>query len=169
MKTKIKLDLKYFSEASLTESQASDSPLTDDSSDSEPTEQTEEAVCEADGEAPEKTVESPLSEEMIQRIYGHIAKLEEETKGLKEIFPDFDLYRELKNPTFARLTAPESGIHAEDAYYAIHRKELQTMFTEAQKPSAPPPPRVRRFIRNEWREPHLLVADTFPKGAMSSI
>ena len=148
MKTKIKLDLQYFSEASLSESQTSDSPLTEDSPDSVLTEQTEEAVCEADGEAPEKTAESPLSEEMIQRIYGHIAKLEEETKGLKEIFPDFDLYRELKNPTFARLTAPESGIHAEDAYYAVHRKELQTMFTEAQKPSEQPKPPMTRPNEN---------------------
>ena len=54
MKTKIKLDLQYFSEASLSESQTSDSPLTEDSPDSVLTEQTEEAVCEADGEAPKK-------------------------------------------------------------------------------------------------------------------
>lgn len=88
----------------------------------------------------EKPSESVLSEEMFQRIYGHIAKLEEETAELKEAFPDFDLYRELKNPAFARLTAPENGIHAVDAYYAVHRKEIQSMYAKrdsAEKSAAP--------------------------------
>ena len=74
---------------------------------------------------PEKN--SVLSDEVIRKIYGHLARLEEETKELKETFPDFDLYRELRNPVFARLTAPESGISAVDAYYAIHRKEIQSL------------------------------------------
>ena len=71
--------------------------------------------------------DSVLSDEVIRKIYGHLARLEEETKELKETFPDFDLYRELRNPVFARLTAPESGISAVDAYYAIHRKEIQSL------------------------------------------
>ena len=100
MKTKIKLDLQFFSEASLSEAQTENPSLTVAPNDAESEEQTEEAVCEADGEAPEKSLETALSEDVIQRIYGHIAKLEEETKGLKEIFPDFDLYRELKNQAF---------------------------------------------------------------------
>jgi hypothetical protein len=88
----------------------------------------------------EKQSESLLSEEIIRSIYGHISKSEKETAELKEAFPDFDLYRELQNPTFARLTAPENGIHAVDAYYAVHRKEIQSMYAKrdsAEKSAAP--------------------------------
>jgi len=103
-----------------------------------------EKKTESANDSSEKTNETEqeavLSEEMIHKIYGHFAKLEEETRELKETFPDFDLYRELKNPAFARLTAPENGIHAADAYYAIHRKEIQSMYAErnsTEKKSSP--------------------------------
>ena len=89
----------------------------------------------------EKQSESLLSEEIIRSIYGHISKLEKETAELKEAFPDFDLYRELQNPTFARLTAPENGIHAVDAYYAVHRKEIQSMYAKRDVPKKNSPKR----------------------------
>ena len=44
---------------------------------------------------------------------------------MREVFPGFDLRRELKNPRFAALTAPGLGVSVEDAYYALHRQELQ--------------------------------------------
>lgn len=104
-----------------------------------------EVLEPTEAEALTEEVPEVLSEELMQRICGHIARLEEETRGLKESFPDFDLYRELQNPTFARLTAPESGVHAEDAYYAIHRKEIQAM--QAREPkhadAVPKPTAVR--------------------------
>ena len=54
---------------------------------------------------------------------------------LKETYPGFDLQAELENPVFARLTAPGSLISLEDAYFAVHRKEIQTaaMQVAAQK------------------------------------
>lgn len=61
----------------------------------------------------------------------HIAKLEEQGNALKEIFPDFDLRTELQNPTFKRLTAPGVGLSVEDAYHAIHRKEIQAAASRA--------------------------------------
>ena len=61
-----------------------------------------------------------------KKIQDHIMSLERQAEELKKVFPKFDLRTELRNPTFARMTAPNSGLSLEDAYYAIHRKELQT-------------------------------------------
>lgn len=55
----------------------------------------------------------------------HFQKLSEQAQQLKATFPNFDLMEELKNPAFARMTAPNIGISVEDAYYAVHRAEIQ--------------------------------------------
>lgn len=55
----------------------------------------------------------------------HYDGLLRQAEGLRQTFPDFDLQRELKNPEFVRLTAPHVGLSVEDAYYTLHRKELQ--------------------------------------------
>lgn len=60
-----------------------------------------------------------------KKIQDHITDLERQAEELKKVFPKFDLRTELRNPVFARMTAPNSGLSLEDAYYAIHRKELQ--------------------------------------------
>ena len=61
-----------------------------------------------------------------QKIQQHFARLEQQGEAMKKIFPNFDLRTELKNPAFARMTSPNVGISVEDAYYAIHRNEIQT-------------------------------------------
>lgn len=61
-----------------------------------------------------------------KKFQDHIMSLERQAEELKKVFPKFNLRTELRNPTFARMTAPNSGLSLEDAYYAIHRKELQT-------------------------------------------
>ena len=70
-----------------------------------------------------------------QRIQQHIQKLEQQGNELKKTFPTFDLRTELQNPAFARMTSPNVGISVEDAYYAVHRNEIQTaaMQVTAQK------------------------------------
>ena len=70
-----------------------------------------------------------------QKIQQHIQKLQEQGEALKKIFPNFDLRTELQDPAFARMTAPGVGISVEDAYYAVHRKAIQTaaMQVTAQK------------------------------------
>lgn len=70
-----------------------------------------------------------------ERFDNHLRSLEAQGTALKAVFPDFNLREELKNPTFARMTSPNGGISVEDAYYAIHRKELQSaaMQVAAQK------------------------------------
>ena len=70
-----------------------------------------------------------------QRIQQHIIKLEQQGEAMKKVFPNFDLRKELQNPAFVRMTSPNVGISVEDAYYAIHRNEIQTaaMQVTAQK------------------------------------
>lgn len=70
-----------------------------------------------------------------QKIQQHIAKLEQQGEAMKQTFPNFDLRTELQNPAFARMTAPNVGISVEDAYYAVHRNEIQSaaMQVTAQK------------------------------------
>ena len=70
-----------------------------------------------------------------QRFAAHIRMLEQQGGAMKAAFPGFDLRRELQNPVFARMTSPNVGISVEDAYYAVHRREIQTaaMQVTAQK------------------------------------
>ena len=70
-----------------------------------------------------------------QKFQQHIMKLEQQGEALKKVFPNFDLRTELQNPNFARMTSPNVGISVEDAYYAVHRNEIQTaaMQVTAQK------------------------------------
>ena len=61
-----------------------------------------------------------------QKNIRHIESLERQGEALKAKFPGFDLRTELQNPVFARMTAPDSGLTVEDAYYAVHRAEIQS-------------------------------------------
>lgn len=66
-----------------------------------------------------------------EMIENHFRKLEEQGEAMKKTFPSFDLQKELQNPVFARMTSPGGGISVEDAYYAVHRKEIQTASMQA--------------------------------------
>lgn len=55
----------------------------------------------------------------------HFDKMTAQAEAMKQIFPDFDLRTELGNEQFARLTHPSVGLSVEDAYYTVHRKELE--------------------------------------------
>lgn len=70
-----------------------------------------------------------------QKFEAHIANLQQQGEAMKAAFPNFNLMEELKNPTFARMTSPSGGVSVEDAYYAVHRKEIQqaAMQVTAQK------------------------------------
>lgn len=65
-----------------------------------------------------------------QRIADHLKKLEDQGNELKKTFPSFNLRTELQNPMFARLTAPGVGLSVEQAYYAIHRQEIDALRNE---------------------------------------
>ena len=66
-----------------------------------------------------------------QKIQQHIQKLEMQGEAMKKTFPNFDLRTELQNPAFARMTSPNVGISVEDAYYAVHRNEIQAASMQA--------------------------------------
>ena len=70
-----------------------------------------------------------------QKFQQHIVKLQQQGEEMKKVFPNFDLRTELQNPAFARMTSPNVGISVEDAYYAVHRNEIQAaaMQVTAQK------------------------------------
>ena len=55
----------------------------------------------------------------------HYGSLVEQSRVLCQKYPDFDLHRELKDPVFAKLTAPGMGVSVEDAYYTVHRREIE--------------------------------------------
>ena len=69
------------------------------------------------------------------KFRNHIMKLEQQGEALKAVFPNFDLRTEMQNPVFARLTSPSVGLSVEDAFYAVHRQEIQaqSMQVAAQK------------------------------------
>lgn len=60
-----------------------------------------------------------------QKFQNHILKLEQQGQALKAVIPNFDMRTEMQNPVFARLTSPSVGLSVEDAFYAVHRKEMQ--------------------------------------------
>ena len=66
-----------------------------------------------------------------QKIRNHFTSLENQALAMKKVFPNFDLQTELKNPAFLRMTSPNVGISVEDAYYAVHRNEIQTAAMQA--------------------------------------
>lgn len=98
----------------------------------------EALVKSVTGEYEDKALEMGVSKETVmkldqqqrtleqQKFQNHIQKLEQQGEAMKTVFPNFDLRTEMQNPTFARLTSPNIGMSVEDAYYAVHRKELQT-------------------------------------------
>ena len=92
-----------------------------------------ETAMKIDQQEREKAREAKTLQE--QSFQQHIMKLEQQGEALKKVFPSFDLRAELKNPVFARMTAPGVGLSVEDAYYAVHRNEIQiaSMQAAAQK------------------------------------
>ena len=56
----------------------------------------------------------------------HIQELVRQCEELKKVYPDIDFFTEMNNPQFRLWTSPAVGMSFEDAYHAIHHKELQT-------------------------------------------
>lgn len=77
----------------------------------------------------------------------HIASLERQAAEVRQTFPDFDLAAELRNPLFARMTAADVGVSVEDAYYAVHRKEIM------QKAAKATAEKITNAIRSGSRRP----------------
>ena len=89
---------------------------------------------QARAEARQKREELQTLEQ--KRVNDHINRLLQQGGELKKTVPDLNFVEECrKNPAFARMTAPNVGLSVEDAYYAVHRNEIQqaAMQVTAQK------------------------------------
>ena len=75
-------------------------------------------------EALAKQNEQYMQREQDLALRQHFSGIEKQAEALKETFPDFDLRAELADPVFVRLTSPMVGLTVEDAYYAIHHREI---------------------------------------------
>ena len=75
----------------------------------------------AENEAIKAKEEQDIKDRMLDN---HIRGLFEQGQKMKEKYPDFDLNKELKNEKFFRLTSPGVNVSVEDAYFAVHHKEL---------------------------------------------
>lgn len=87
----------------------------------------------ADIAAKEQQEAQTLQEQQFQR---HIQTLINDfDRDVKSVFPGADLRTELQNPDFQRLTSPEVGVSVKDAYWLVHRAEIQsqTLQVAAQK------------------------------------
>ncbi len=65
------------------------------------------------------------------RLRQHFLKMQQQATQLRELFPDFDLNRELQNPEFLRRTSPEGGLSVADAFYSLHHDEVMQQQAEA--------------------------------------
>lgn len=60
-----------------------------------------------------------------QRMQEHFNSLAQQAQNLRATYPDFDLMTELKNPAFARLTAPGVDIDVKTAYETVHLADIK--------------------------------------------
>ena len=63
-----------------------------------------------------------------QRANETVEKWYDESMRLKEIYPDFDIFSEAKNPSFVSLI--QSGIDVRTAYEAVHHNDIVRMAQE---------------------------------------
>lgn len=65
-------------------------------------------------------------DELLQQQFrAHIGKMVQQAEEMKQLFPDFDLWKELQDPTFKRLTSPDVGLSVKDAFYTVHREQIR--------------------------------------------
>ena len=98
-----------------------------------------------------------------QRIQQHFAKLEQQGQTLRQQFPGFDLRKEMQNPVFSRMVSPDSGLTVEDAYYAVHRKDIQN--AQAQVIASQTAQAMTNAIRSNSRRPDESGAGQAPSVA----
>ena len=75
--------------------------------------------------------EQQQKQEREFQLQQHFLGMQQQANKLKQLFPDFDLSRELQNPVFLQRTSPEGGMSVEDAFYSIHHGEILQQQAEA--------------------------------------
>lgn len=57
----------------------------------------------------------------------HFNRVAQQAAEFQKMVPGFDIRTEMQNPRFARMVGPDGGVSVQDAYFAIHREEMQQM------------------------------------------
>lgn len=60
-------------------------------------------------------------------IRAHGENLQQQAEKMRQVFPNFDLHKELRDPRFARMVGPGVGVSVADAYHALHRREIEAI------------------------------------------
>ncbi|MBQ2960806.1 MAG: hypothetical protein IJE09_06255 [Oscillospiraceae bacterium] len=107
--------------------------------------------CEKLAELIMQGVEKSLED--VQRVFEHLDCLHQQEAELKAQYPGFELGSALEDPGFLRLTAPHTGLSLIDAYYALHRDEMQE---QAARESLE---KLSRSILSGGRRPREICAD----------
>ena len=63
-------------------------------------------------------------------VRGHFDSLQRQGREMASKYAGFDLQKELDNPMFFKLTGPQVGLSVEDAYMAMHHRELTRAIAE---------------------------------------
>ena len=63
-------------------------------------------------------------------VRGHFDSLQRQGREMAGRYAGFDLQKELENPMFFKLTGPQVGLSVEDAYMAMHHRELTRAVAE---------------------------------------
>lgn len=61
------------------------------------------------------------------KLRQHFDSIQRQAADLKQRFPWFDLQKEFQNERFVKMTSPEGGLSVEDAFYAIHHRDVEQM------------------------------------------
>lgn len=84
----------------------------------------------------ERETQGAAAERRAAQAREQLERMHRQGERLRQNVPDFDLARELQNPEFLRLTAPHTGLGLEEAYYAVHHRELGQRMAQASLESA---------------------------------
>lgn len=88
-------------------------------------EETEGPERQGDTLSDEERRRAAEAERRAAQAKQQLESLYRQAEMLKKTVPEFDLERELENPSFLRLTAPHTGLSLEQAYYALHHGEIE--------------------------------------------
>lgn len=75
--------------------------------------------------------EQRSKQERSLQLQQHFYGMQQQANKLREVFPDFDLEKELQDPVFLDRTLPEKKMSVEDAYWSIHHGEIMEKQAEA--------------------------------------
>lgn len=111
------MDDMEMKQADMPEAQAADAIETGESVSPEQPEKEQ-----AEDAAQERSISEPEKDDTALRA--HYNGLTAQAEKMRELYPGFDLEKELRDPDFFRWTAPEGGLTVKQAYMALHGDEI---------------------------------------------